>query len=441
MDRATFTPLFDQHPLRQTLNDEVHARPPVPLQTPEFVTYLAFLHEGDSADREAGHLRRLAEQLGLPPPQTASGHVFLDAGEFRLKWERHQEFTSYTFVRRVETRDAAGEHALIEVPANWRQDIPGLLIVATHIELRSVSEVSPETVLSQFSQTGMTSVASQLADGGGWVFTDFRITDGFSRFLVLDESLTPRQAGRTVQRLLEIETYRIMALLAFPVAKEVRARLSQTEMELADLMDQMGAAKSPEDERHVLGRLTTLAAEVERSVARTTYRFGAAAAYYGLVRRRIEDLREVRVKGYPPVCEFMERRLAPAVDTCATTARRQEELSSRIARSSQLLRTRVDLELEHQNQALLAQMNTRSRLQLRLQETVEGLSVVAITYYGSQLVQYIAKGAKDLIAPVTTEVATAVSIPVIAGLVALGLRRVHHQLAAEGGGAGSNVGH
>ena len=429
-------PLFDEHPLRQALNNELHARPPVTLETPEFVTYLAFLHANGSAGRESAHLGALAEQLGLPMPDTSSGHVLLDAGGFRLKWERHNEFTSYTFVRRIDTTDTVEENALLEVPASWRKEIPGELIVATHIELRSVNEVSPATVLAQLSPTGMTTVASQVADGAGWVFTDFQIADGFSRFLLLDASLTPRQAGRTVQRLLEIETYRVMALLAFPVAKEVGRLLSRAEDELADLTDSMGSATSPEDERNVLGRLTRLAANVERSVARTTFRFGAAAAYHRLVKQRIDDLREVRLSGYPPVREFMERRLVPAVDTCATTARRQEDLSSRIARNSQLLRTRVDIELERQNQELLGQMNRRAKLQLRLQETVEGLSVVAITYYGSQLVQYLAKGAKDYIAPVTPEVATAVSIPIIAGLVALGLRRMHRQLAAEDGDAG-----
>lgn len=426
--------LFDQHPQRKHLNDEVHARPPVTLQTPEFVTYLAFLHDEEGPASGAGHLESLAEQLGLPPPDTASGHVFIDAGDFRLKWERHNEFTSYTFVRRIEDTDAADEHALLEVPAGWRKAIPGRLIVATHVELRSVTEVSPETVLSQLSPTGMTSVASRVADGAGWVFTDFQITDGFSRFLLLDVGLTPRQAGRTVQRLLDMETYRVMALLAFPVAKEVGRLLSQAEDELADLMDAIGSADTPEDERNVLARLTRLAARVERSVARTTYRFGAAAAYHRIVTQRIDDLREVRVSGHPTIREFMQRRLSPAIDTCASTARRQEDLSSRIARNSQLLRTRVDIELERQNQELLAQMNTRSRLQLRLQETVEGLSVVAITYYGSQLVQYLAKGGKDFIAPATPEMITAASIPVIGILVALGLRRMRRQLAAEEGG-------
>ncbi|THF60650.1 DUF3422 family protein [Pseudothauera rhizosphaerae] len=426
--------LFQSHPLRQTLSDEVHARPPVPLDTPERVTYLAFLHEAGSVGREALHLQQLAEQLNLPAPDTGSGHFFLDSGRFRLKWERHNEFSSYTFFRRTQAGDAGEETALLDVPAAWRKAIPGLLIVATHIELRPVAELAPDAVMAGLSSTGRQSVVSTVADGAAWVFTDFQIADGFSRFLVLDASLTPRQAGRTVQRLLEIETYRVIALLAFPVAKEVGRLLSRAEDELADLMDGIGRAESAEDEREVLARLTRLAAEVERSVAHTTYRFGAAAAYYRLVRQRIDELRETRVTGYPTMDEFMARRLTPAIDTCATIARRQEDLSGRIARNSQLLRTRVDIELQRQNQELLAQMNRRARLQLRLQETVEGLSVVAITYYASQLVNYLSKGAKDHILPATPEVVTAVSIPLIAGLVALGLRRLRRTLAAEESG-------
>ena len=130
----------------------------------------------------------------------------------------------------------------------------------------------------------------------------------------------------------------------------------------------------------------------------------------------------------------MERRLAPAINTCATIARRQEDLSSRIARNSQLLRTRVDIELERQNQELLAQMNRRAKIQLRLQETVEGLSVVAITYYASQLVSYVAKGAKDFITPATPELITALSIPLIAGFVFMGMRRMRRLLSQEEGG-------
>ncbi|KON80911.1 DUF3422 domain-containing protein [Azoarcus sp. PA01] len=424
-------PLFEEHPQRRALNDEVHSRPPVPLHTPALVSYLAFLHIDGSADLEPAHLHQLAAQLGLPEVSTDTGHVSLDAGEFRLRWERHSEFSSYTFFRDGPRTGDDADPALLAVPAGWRKSIPGQLIVATQVEVRDADDVPPETVIAQEGHDFIPTVASQIAGGAGWVLTDFRIVEGFSRFVVFNRSLTPRQAGRSVQRLVEIETYRVMALLAFPVAKDVGRLLARAEGELADLTDNMGNSTSTDDERHVLNRLTRLAAEVERSVARTTFRFGAAAAYYQLVRQRIEDLREVRLDGYPPIREFMDRRLAPAIATCATMARRQEDLSGRIARNSQLLRTRVDIEIERQNQELLAQMNRRAKLQLRLQETVEGLSVVAITYYASQLVQYLAKGGKDYLAPATPEVITAVSIPIIAGLVALGLRRMRRQLAAE----------
>ena len=290
--------LFAQHPLRHALNDEVHARPPVPLSTPEYVSYLAFLHDDGSAQHEIEHLAALLEQVGLAEHArlaehaSDSGHLFVDAGSFRLKWERHNEFSSYTFFRHIEAGDADEDNALLKLPAAWRKDIPGLLITATHIEVRGTADVPPDSVLKQASPHGDTMVAAGVAEGAAWVITDFHIHDGFSRYLLLDDGLTPRQAGRMVQRLVEIETYRVMALLAFPVAKEVGRLLSRAEDELADLMDGLGQARSSDDDRAVLGRLTRLAAEVERSLARTTFRFGAAAAYYRLVQQRIDDMRE-----------------------------------------------------------------------------------------------------------------------------------------------------
>jgi uncharacterized membrane-anchored protein len=200
-------------------------------------------------------------------------------------------------------------------------------------------------------------------------------------------------------------------------------------------MDHIGQANSPEDERAVLADLSKMAAEVEHSVARTTFRFGASQAYSSLVLQRINELREIRVPGYQKLSEFMQRRFLPAMNTCAAMAGRQEDLSSRVARNSQLLRTRVDIELERQNQELLAQMNNRAKVQLRLQETVEGLSIAAITYYGSQLVQYLTKGAKYLFPILSPEIATAVSIPLIAVLALFGIKRMRKALAQESEGA------
>jgi uncharacterized membrane-anchored protein len=427
---------LEEHPLRQRLNNEFHARPPVPLVGAMLVSHLVFKHSTEKAPAARDNLAKLTQSQVCSSIESSDSHMMLETGAFRMRWELHTEFSSYTFFRPL----ASGEELHPDVTAfdavhpEWLSGIPGKLIVATHVELRSTDEISPESILASLTPNGRTMVAARVADNTAWIFTDFKIDNGFSRFLVLNEGMTQRQTGRTVQRLCEIETYRMMALLGLPVAKEVGRWLYDGEKQLADLMDHIGQARSADDERQVLGLLSTLAAEVEHSVARTTFRFGASRAYHGLVMQRIEELRETRISGLPTFYEFMQRRLLPAMNTCEAISRRQEELSARVARNSQLLRTRVDIELERQNQELLGQMNSRARLQLRLQETVEGLSVVVLTYYGSQLVQYLAKGTKDL-HHLNTDVITAVSIPVIAGLVAWGTRRMRRKLAKEEGGA------
>jgi uncharacterized membrane-anchored protein len=427
-------PLYHEHPLRQGLNDEVHARPAIPLPSEGVVSYLAFLHEesDDFPKAEIQHLAELAAQWGLPAPDGESGHAFLEASSLCLKWERHTEFTSYTFIRCGQSQPSFPLEAcdpLEAIPAAWRRAIPGQLMVATQVQVKTGGQtVLPKGFLED-DASGKPRVGAKVGTQRAWVFTDFRIHEGFSRYTLVCEDSSPRQLGHTVQRLLEIETYRTMALLAFPVARQVRQFLSKAEEELALLMARMKTLENPGDEHALLESLIFLAASVEHSLSQTTFRFGAASAYYRLVLQRIDELDESPLPGFQSLGEFMARRLAPAMDTCASVARRQEDLSARIARNSQLLRTRVDIELERQNQALLAQMNQRARLQFQLQETVEGLSIVAITYYGSQLVHYLSKGLKSWIEPATPELLTALAIPLIAGMAALGLRRLRQSVA------------
>ena len=427
---------LEEHPLRQRLNNEFHARPPIPLLGAMLVSHLVFKHSATTAQAEKENLSKLCQGHVCTAIDSSESHVLIETGAFRMRWELHTEFSSYTFFQPLTQGQELDPEATAfdAVNPEWLKGIPGKLIVATHVEVRAADEMPPESIIAGLSPDGRTMVASQVADNAAWIFTDFKINNGFSRFLVINECMTQRQAGRTVQRLVEIETYRMMALLGLPVAKEVSKWLYTGEKELAALMDRIGQAKGGDDERDILANMSRLAAEVEHSVARTTFRFGAARAYHGLVMQRIEELREQRISGLPTFAEFMQRRLLPAMNTCEAISRRQEELSARVARNSQLLRTRVDIELERQNQELLAQMNRRAKLQLHLQEAVEGLSVVVLTYYGSQLVQYLAKGSKDL-HHLNTDLITAASIPIIAGLVAWGTRRMRKKLAAEDAGA------
>jgi uncharacterized membrane-anchored protein len=119
------------------------------------------------------------------------------------------------------------------------------------------------------------------------------------------------------------------------------------------------------------------------------------------------------------------------MNTCRTAVARQESLSARVARANQLLSTRVGISRERQNQALLESMDRRAEAQLRLQQTVESLSVAAITYYVVGLVGYAAKSLQSAGLHVNPEVAMGVSIPFVAGAVWYLIRRVRRRLAAQ----------
>ncbi len=416
------------HPQRLQLNNEVHARPPEPLTAPCRVSYIAVALDG--ADREAPWraVCDLAQRCAIAPPHEGVNHYTADFGLFRLKWERHTEFVRYTFIVDGAPDDPFAEPAIAIVPPEWLERLPGQLMVAAHVALLPPTHPladptqGPISLATKVFPRGLL-VGSRVAGGGALAFTDFRVQpDGFSRFLIQDHSMTPWQAGRVVQRLLEIDTYRLMALLALPVAQALAPAIGRAEREVAEITAAMVTAGDA-DEPTLLDRLTRLAAEIDSRQATASFRLSAAAAYEDLVQRRITELREVRISGLQTWQEFTDRRLAPAMQTCRSVATRQEELSRRVARATQLLSTRVGVTRERQNQSLLEAMNRRVRLQLRLQAAVEGLSVAAVTYYIVGLVGYLAKGAKAAGAHIDPDIAMGLAIPVVAGLMYWGLRK------------------
>jgi uncharacterized membrane-anchored protein len=233
--------------------------------------------------------------------------------------------------------------------------------------------------------------------------------------------------GRLVQQLLEIETYRMAALMGLPAAREAAEVLGSAERELAELAGSIRSA-SREQEPELLDKLTRLAGQVESQHAASHSRFSASSAYFELVDRRIDDISESRLAGLQTIREFMDRRLSPARSTCQWATRRQDALSQRVSRISNLLRTRVEIEQQQSSQALLGTMNRRQDLQLKLQSTVEGLSVAAITYYIVGLVLFAAKGLKSEGWPLNPETAAAVAIPVVLLTIWYLMRRLRNKV-------------
>lgn len=425
--------------LREVLHNEVHARPPARIRLPALVVYVAVLNEGVSREQEWQHLRQLPGQQGLTQDQLSGNFLRLRFADHTLKWERHTEFTRYSIVQALpqqllETGDEAELMRALVVDTAWLASIPGRTVAAITMAMvhGEVDDPAAMRALAAPWFEGRETVASLLGIRRSCVMTDFRLRDsGFERLLVISPPNTSElRSGRTSQRLLELETYRLMALRGLPVAKDISAMLTESELQLAEITAHMESTKTSDQE--LLAQLISLAARVERATARHMYRFSATSAYHGLVEQRIEQLRETAIPGTQMVGEFLLKRLSPAMATVQATAQRLSSLSQRIERASALLRTRVDIATESQNQMLLEKLTRGQELQLRLQSTVEGLSIAAISYYVISLVLYGGKAAKAAGLPINPEMLAGALIPLVLAAIWWGTRQIHKKLHASG---------
>lgn len=422
--------------LRATLHNEVHVRPPARIRLPALVVYVAVLNHGVSRDQEHDHLRRLPGHEALEAWRLAGNFVRLALPDAVLKWERHSEFTRYTLVQPLPAAPL-GQSASPEltphlmVPTGWLAGIPGRTIAAIELVMLTgdLHDAEAGLVRARDWLGERWVVASVLGNQHhSMVATDFRLRDGgFERMLVIAQpDTTETRAGRISQRLVELETYRLMALRGLPVAKALAPELAAAERQLADITAQLeGKAAS---DAQLLDTLVALAARVERATAEHAYRFAATRAYDTLVGQRIAELREHPIPGTQTIGEFMQRRLSPAMATVAATAQRLTSLSERVARTSDLLRTRVDIATEQQNQQLLEKLTRGQELQLRLQSTVEGLSIAAISYYMVSLLLYGGKALKGAGVPINPEIAAGALIPLVLWAVWRTTRRIHARL-------------
>jgi len=387
------SPVTD-HPLRYALANELHARPFPSLKAPARAAYLALKPAENAAgrDREVdrAHLIRLLDRFGAPHPQPGATHYSGQIGRHQLKWESHTEFVTYTiFGDGVAERpfDAA---TFAVFPEDWLEEAPGTRITSAliRIEQAETDDGIKEKMEQWFVPESL--AISRVLDGDLIIGADFRIdSTGHLRFAVFARPSTgDRRIGRVVQRLCEIETYKSMSMLGLARARELNPRMAAMDVNLAALVKDMCGPMS--DPAATLQSLLAISAELENTVAESSFRFGATGAYETIVNQRIEILREERFGGRQTFAEFMMRRFDPAMRTVKSTEARLHAMSARAVRAAELLRTRVDVERSAQNQEILGSLDRRADLQLRLQRTVEGLSVVAISYYAVNLVLYVA---------------------------------------------------
>ncbi|MEQ6888546.1 DUF3422 domain-containing protein [Halomonas sp. CS7] len=407
------------HPQRARLHNELHARPSIYFEEPAHLHHYAFLDEGEIA---ADILDRIAEVAGRTPDREAAQEI-IDLGDQTLKWERHTEFFTLTLL----VPRPAGQGEPWPAPPATLAEIAAVhhkaLINASLILVESEASWKGEAEAYGFRDPAGSSVGG----GDATVWSDFRLTAaGLNRVLLVNRGLNAFRLGRMTRRLLEIETYRMMASLALPVAKELSLELRDYELELGELSERNTHGKE-ESPRPLLAAISALSARLERSGARSRQRFSATEAYARIVFTRIEELREERLGDRPRLGTFMLRRFRPTVHYCAAINQRQESLAESVARLNDLLRTRAQVEIEEQNFEILHSLNERTSSQLKIQRAVEGLSIIVMSYYLISLGKLGLEGLDALGMPIEPSVAAGVLGPLglgIIGLLAWRIQRV-----------------
>lgn len=419
------------HPLREALYNELHSRPFHAFTAPAQLTHIAILHGGAMKQQEMELITALCDRYQVTAPTANMPCFQQDFGLFEMRWERHNEFSGYTFIRKGACEgNPFVNNAIDLIPKDWLNQLPGQVVAAFHLLLEDAVD-RPEPPIAQVAGyfENLRLVGSQPANGKASAWTTFRLhSDGFGRFMIYNRGLSESQLGRMAQRFIELETYRLMATLGLPLAREISHQLNALDQQLKDVTQSIAQLETQTGERELLDILSAMAAKVEAFRARSNYRFSACSAYYQVVLQRLEVLREREreVAGHLTLNEFLVRRLAPAVRTCEVTGALLDDLSTRIDRASRLLRTRVQLTLEEQNQGLMTSLNRRSQIQLRMQQTVEGLSVVAISYYLISIFKLGFETLYELGVPINKDLATAGSIPIVMLSIWAVTRRIHH---------------
>jgi uncharacterized membrane-anchored protein len=392
--------MLKSDPQRDGIWQELHARPYVRFSGPAEVLRVSFLIDEAAAHADRANLTRFTQVLGLSATYETPRHCIFattiaQAGRLVLSWERHTEFVAYTFFLydlTIPFRPFGFDWRSI-LPSGWLEGLGTPPLVATRIAVDTKKEMPAtlEGLMALFE--GHTVNGSRVMRVRADVYSCYRIhQDGFGRVAVFVDEMSPQDLGRTVERLLGIEDFYHLTLLSLPLARELKPDLAIAEQRMVVEMDALRRADSLEGKRTVLDALLELAAEVEHVRARVSNRFAGSSAYSSLLESRFADLREEKIEHVLRLSRFVMRRVRPAAETYRAILERLANLSERISRAADLLRTRIELHVEEQNQRLLEDADRRARAQLRLQEAIEGLSVFVITYYALGLVGYALKG-------------------------------------------------
>jgi uncharacterized membrane-anchored protein len=384
-----------------SFKDELHARPYIKLGNNLRTFHFAYLIKENEEKKSWNYLDIFLRKINFQKlPNEVSKYWVAEGNDLTVRYECHTEFISLTLIypNKIENKNKPklfDENFLNLLPMEFLKNFPGDHFLSTWIEMApSNFNFRPIDIEEFFYHDNF--AGSNVAEDGANVFMSFKsdrtdfLGTGFRRVFIQNKNLRTRRTGRLLQRIVELETYQVLSLLGLPQVRHETSNLSNLEKQITEITKSVSKTAKKNlnknsiaypDYQKDLNELSYVVAKIEEIDSSSNYRLSATAAYYKLVEQRIQDLREERLESFQTNNEFLSRRLQPAIRTTEAFSRRLESLAIRAQRADNLVRTQIEMGVQIQNKNLLESMELRARAQLRLQETVESLSIVAITYY------------------------------------------------------------
>jgi uncharacterized membrane-anchored protein len=420
-------PPFAEHPDRRQVVAEMHLRRFPTFELPAQIVQLVRVLDEEERQAEALCLKTLPGTEGLATLRHREGRWSREA---RVGWERHSEASTVTLTITGPHMDWTCPEDGPEADAlQWIEAMPGHVVRATRLLIVQTEEEAESLVESAGFR--LSQLVSCYIGRGARLWSDFRVhDDGYGRLVLAANNMVHGDLLRSVQRLQELGNYRNLALLGLPVARAAWARLDTIEQNLAATGRALLAGDRRDDT--LLEDLTSETQQLLALAAECDFRMSATAAYGEIAADRLEELDVLSIEGFPSLADFTERRLNPAVRTCASLSRRLSLLNGRAAQFTGLLRTRIETHIENQNARLLASMDRSARLQLQLQHLVEGLSAVAISYYLIGLLAYPVKALEKVHIGISSTLLLGIIAPFVVALVAFALHAMRQRLSRGG---------
>ena len=386
-----------------SFKDELHARPYIKLGNNLRTFHFAYLIKENDENKSWNYLDKFLRKINFQKlPKEPSKYWVAEGKDLIVRYECHTEFISLTLIYPNKINNVKNkkpklfeENFLNLLPIDFLKKFPGEHFLSTWIEMvPSNFNFRPIDIEDFFYHDNF--AGSNVAEDGANVFMSFKsdrtnfLGSGFRRVFIQNKNLRTRRTGRLLQRIVELETYQVLSLLGLPQVRQETLNLSNLEKQITEITKSVSkTAKKNLNKKSIahtdyqqdLNELSYVVAKIEEIDSSMNYRLSATRAYYKLVEQRIQDLREERLESFQTNYEFLSRRLQPAIRTSEAFSRRLESLATRAQRADNLVRTQIEMGVQIQNKNLLESMELRARAQLRLQETVESLSIVAITYY------------------------------------------------------------